>query len=77
MKTLLDMALGHRTISGKQKQYILSFEWEWENYSLEEYNSPRLYFDNIRKVESLVGKEFHHEDVIEDHWMNATNDCDV
>ena len=28
-------------------------------------------------MESQVGKEFHHEDAIEDHWMNATNDYDV
>ena len=28
-------------------------------------------------MESLVGKDFHHEDVVEDHWMNATNDDDV
>ena len=28
-------------------------------------------------MESLAGKEFHHEDVVEDHWMNATNDYDV
>ena len=51
----------------KRKQDILTFEWEWENYPLEEYNSPRPYFDNIRKVESLARKDFHHEDVIEDH----------
>ena len=61
----------------KQKQDILSFEWERENYPLEEYNSPRPYFDNIGRVESLAGKEFHHEDSIEDHWMNITNDYDV
>ena len=28
-------------------------------------------------MESLVGKEFHHKDAIEDHWMNATNDYDL
>ena len=28
-------------------------------------------------MESLARKEFHHEDAIEDHWMNATNDYDV
>ncbi len=28
-------------------------------------------------MENLVGKEFYHEDAIEDHWMNATNDYDV
>ena len=61
----------------KQKQYILSYEWGWENYPLEEYNSPRIYFDNVKKVESMAGKEFHHQDVVEDHWMNATNDYDV
>ena len=61
----------------KRKQDILTFEWEWENYPLEEHKSPRSYFDNVGKVESLVGKDFHHDDVIEDHWMNATNDYDV
>ena len=55
----------------------MSFKWERENYPLEEYNSPRPYFENIRRVESLAGKEFHHEDVVEDHWMNTTNDYDV
>ena len=25
----------------------------------------------------MVGKEFHHEDAIEDHWMNATDDYDI
>ena len=61
----------------KWKQDILSFEWEWDNYLFKEYNSPRPYFDNIEKLESLVGRDFHHEDAIEDHWMNATNDYDV
>ena len=61
----------------KQKRDILTFEREWENYPLEEYNSPWPYFDNVGKVENLVGKDFHHEDAIEDHWMNATNDYDV
>ena len=28
-------------------------------------------------MESLAGKDFYHEDAIEDHWMNATNDYDV
>ena len=28
-------------------------------------------------MKSLQGKEFHHEDAIEDHWMNAKNDYDV
>ena len=61
----------------KQRQDIPSFEWDWENYPLEEYNFPRPYFDNIGRVESLAGKEFHHEDSIEDHWMNTINDYDV
>ena len=51
----------------KRKQDILTFEWEWKNYPHEEYNSPQPYFDNIKRVESLVGKDFHHEDVVEDH----------
>ena len=58
----------------KRKQDIMTFELEWENYPLEEYNSPRPYFDNARKVEILARKDFYHEDAIEDHWMNATND---
>ena len=28
-------------------------------------------------MERLAGREFHHEEAIEDHWMNATNDYDV
>ena len=28
-------------------------------------------------MESLADREFHHEEAIEDHWMNATNDYDV
>ena len=51
----------------KWKQDISSFEWEWENYPLEEYNSPQPYFDNVGKVENLAGKDFYHEDIIEDH----------
>ena len=61
----------------KWKQDIPSFKWEWENYPLGEYNYPQPYFDNIGRVESLGGKDFHHEDFFEDHWMNATNDYDV
>ena len=61
----------------KQKQDIPSFKWEWENYPLKEYKSSRPYFENNGSVESLAGKELHHEDVVEDHWMNATNDYDV
>ena len=61
----------------KRKQDIPSFEGEWENYPLQEYNSPWPYFDNIGRMESLVGKYFYHEDSIEDQWMNATNDYDV
>ena len=55
----------------KWKQDIQSFEWKWDNYPLKEYNSPRTYFDNIGSTKSLAGKEFHHEDVVENHWMNA------
>ena len=61
----------------KWKQDIPSFAWEWENYPLEEYNSPRISFDNVGKVEGMAGKYFLHLDAIEDHWMNATNDYDV
>ena len=46
---------------------ILNFKWEWENHPLEEYNSPRPYFDNVGKVINLVGKDFYHEHAIEDH----------
>ena len=45
--------------------------------SVEEYNYLRPCFDNIGKVQSLEGKEFQHEEAIEDHWMNATNDYNV
>ena len=31
----------------------------------------------VGKVISLAGKYFYHEDAIEDHWMNATDDYDV
>ena len=55
----------------------MTFEWEWENYPLEEYNSPQPYFDNVGKVENPAGKEFYHEDAIEYHWMIATNDYNV
>jgi hypothetical protein len=48
-----------------------------ENYPLEEYNSPWPYFDNVGKVINLARKYFYHEDAIEDHWMNATDDYDV
>lgn len=44
-----------------------SFESEWDQYSLDEYNSPWPYFDNIGRVKYLVGKTFQHEDAIEDH----------
>ena len=61
----------------KRKQDIPTFGWEWENYPLAEYFSPRPYFDCVGKVVSLEGKDFYHEDAIEDHWMNATDDYDV
>ena len=61
----------------KRKQDIPTFRWEWENYPFVEYNSPRLYFGNVGKVVSLAGKDFYHEDAIEDHWMNTTDDYDV
>ena len=61
----------------KRKQDIPTFGWEWENYPLAEYISPRPYFDSVGKVVSLAGKDFYHEDAIEDHWMNATDDYDV
>ena len=61
----------------KRKQDISTFRWEWKNYHLAEYNSPRPYFDSVGKVISLAGKDFYHEDAIEDRWMNATDDYDV
>lgn len=36
--------------SVSQKQDIVTFESEWDQYPLEEYNSPRPYFDNIDRV---------------------------
>ena len=50
----------------KRKHDIPTFEWEWENYPLKEYNSPRPYYENVGKVINLVGKDFYHEDDIED-----------
>ena len=61
----------------KRKKDIPTFRWEWENYPLGEYNSPRPYFDNVGKVINFAGKDFYHEDAIEDHWMNAIDDYDV
>ena len=57
-------------------QDISSFECEWDQYPLEEYNSTRSYFDNIGRVQYLAGKTFQHEEAIKDHWMNA-NDYDI
>ena len=53
------------------------FECEWDRYTLDEYNSPRPYFDNIGRVQNLASKAFQHEDALEDHYMNATNEYDV
>ena len=60
-----------------QRQDILSFEYEWDQYPLDKYNSPHPYFDNIGRVQYLAGKQFQREDVIEDHWMNAVDDYDI
>ena len=60
-----------------QRQDILSFDFEWNQYPLEEYNSPWPYFHNIKRVQRLVGKTFQYEDAIKDHWMNATDYYDV
>ena len=60
-----------------QRQDILSFECEWDQYPLEEYNSPRPYFDNIRRVQHLAGKTFEHEDAIKEHWMKTIDDYNV
>lgn len=56
-----------------QKQDISSFECEWDQYPLEEYNYLQPYFDNIRRVQYLAGKAFSHEEALEDHWMNVKN----
>jgi hypothetical protein len=77
MKTMLDMNPSHRTISGEAKLRYFIFSVGVGALSLEEYNSPRPCLDNIGKVESLAGREFHHEEAIKDHWMNATNDYNV
>lgn len=61
----------------KQKQDIPSFECEWDQYPFKEYNYLTPCFDSIERVQYLAGKEFTHEEAIEDHWMNATNDYDV
>ena len=65
------------TYQVKWKQDIPSLEWEQDQFILDEYNSPRMCFDNIKKVQSLARKEFQHKEVIEYHWMNARNDYDV
>ena len=44
---------------------------------MEDYNSPHPCFDNIGSIQYLVGKQFKHEDSIEDHWMNAVDDYDI
>ena len=48
-------------------QDISSFECEWDQYPLEEYNYTWPYFDNIRRVQYLVGKNFQHKEAIDDH----------
>lgn len=53
------------------------FDVEWDQYLLEDYNSPRPFFDNIGRVQLMVGKQFVHEDAVEDHWMNAIDDYDI
>jgi hypothetical protein len=65
------------SFSVDQRQDIPSFECEWDQYPLEEYNSPRPYFDNIRRVQHLACKTFQHADAIEDHWMNTVDDYNI
>ena len=55
----------------------MTFGSEWDQYPLDEYNSPRPCFDNIGRVQYLAGKQFQHEDVIKDHWMNAVDDYEI
>ena len=55
----------------------MTFDLEWDQYPLEDYNSPCPCFDNIRRVQQLVGKQFKHEDAIKDHWMNVVDDYDI
>lgn len=59
------------------RQDIPSFECEWDQYPLDEYNYPWPYFYYIRRLQHLVNKTFQHEYALEDHQMNAKNDYDV
>ena len=55
----------------------MTFDVEWDQYPLEDYNSPRSYFDKIGRVQHLEGKKYVHEDAVEDHWMNMIDDYDI
>ena len=58
----------------KQKQDIATYEIEWVQYPLDDYPLPCPYFDNIRMVQHLVGKEFIPNVAIEDQWINCGDD---
>ena len=55
----------------------MTFDSERNQYPLEDYKSPRPCLDNIGRVQYLVGKQFKHEDAIEDHWMTVVDDYDI
>ena len=55
----------------------MTFDVEWDQYPLEDYNSPHSFFDNIDRVQLLAGTKFAHEDAVEDHWMKMIDDYDI
>ena len=55
---MLDVVYDYRTFQGGSRKDIQYFECEWDQYPLDEYNSPWPYFDNIVRVQYLSGKLF-------------------
>ncbi len=51
---VLPIAIGAFEV--KLKQDIFTFDFEWDKYPLEEYNSPHPFFDNIGMVQHLACK---------------------
>ena len=72
------MAHHYRSIwSWEKREDIMTFDVEWDQYPLEDYNSPHSFFDNIDRVQLLAGTKFAHEDAVEDHWMKMIDDYDI
>lgn len=55
----------------------MNFDVEFDQYPLEDYNPPHLFFDNIGRVQPFTRKQFVHEDAIEDHSMKEIDDYDI